>query len=302
MRPKASGFGRCCDYTVMMTRAATLILALVPAVVSAEPTITLGPEVPFTAADLGDAVEMRGGSAAVIRVTRDGDELIVQADDRSQVVEIVDDNPHDAARIVAMVVVALGHDAAVAAPVAPAPALAPAPPSASGPSMSAGSPAIASTAPAPARQHSRFDLRGTVGLMRDDGGTYAPTYIAGIGFELVPSTRVVASVMGAEISGIGGVGGIMPLRLGLEGRAGALAVELGMMFDPETDCRDDRGVATGAYGAARVYVPLGRLDGKLTMEGGGYYARDVYAGCYNGDPVRYEVYAGYLGGGVVWPL
>jgi hypothetical protein len=98
----------------------------------------------------------------------------------------------------------------------------------------------------------------------------------------------------------------VPLRLGIEGRAGALGLELGMLAIAFDGCATGATAGVGPYGAARVYLPLGDSRGHLVVEAGGYYIRTPTADCTQMrgafESTTLTEYAGYAGLGVEWPL
>jgi hypothetical protein len=113
-----------------MTKRAALIAALIASsTASARPTITVGATVPFSASDLANAVRLRADSNARIQIDRDGSALIVSVDGQTRPVDLATvEDPHDAARIVALVVVAMAEPDTARAPTAtPSMAIAPAP-------------------------------------------------------------------------------------------------------------------------------------------------------------------------------
>jgi hypothetical protein len=267
-----------------MKRNVALGLALLVArAAAADPTVTVEPAVPFTQAELDSAVTLRGGSKARVRVGRRGGALVIDVDGRIQVIELEDSDPHASARVVAMVIIALGRDA----------------PPASVIERDNDDPVLPRE---PVPKRSKLAMRAMIGKMRDDGGAYSTPLSAALAYELAPLARITASATVGKIAAIGHHATVVPLRLGLEGRAGAAAIELGLQAAPDRECTGALGATVGAYGIARVFLPLGGSPGRLVLEGGGYYVANQYAGCEEGVPVRYGAHGGFIAGGVEWPL
>jgi hypothetical protein len=263
-----------------MMRTALLISVLVPSLAAAGPSYTVDPAVPFTAHDLAEAVQLRTDARPDVRVTRVGDGLLVEVGDAHQVVDVNAREPHDVARVVALVVVSL---------VDATPAPVPSPEE---------TPAALTTTAAPAPAPSRWSMRAAVGLSRDDGGTFATPLTGGLSYQLAPFARLAASVTYMKATAPRRDTGVFPFRLGVEGRAGALGVELGAMMIPYSSCGDGAdGVGRGGYATGRVYLPLTART-HLLVEAGGYYMLSQAYGCDDTMTLTGEAYGGHVGAGV----
>jgi len=282
-----------------MMRTALLLSILIPALAAAGPSYTVDPAAPFTAHDLAEAVQLRTEARSDVRVTRVDDGLLVEVDDTRQVVDVRSDDPHDAARVVALVVVSL-----VDAP--PAPALAP--------PGSTETPAALTASVAPPPAPSRWSLRAAIGMSRDDGGTISTPLTGAVSYQLATSARLVGSVTYMKATSPTRGSMFVPMRFGVEGRAGALGVELGGILAPHATCNDGSMLGTGGYATGRVYLPVSERA-NVIVEAGGYYMVEQAYGCdvdpMQSDPdgfgertytLRGEAYGGHFGGGVEWRL
>lgn len=272
----------------------SLALAIVPVAVAtapvaeARPSVTVVGDAPFSERELGDAVELRSPRDVAVEVRGDdGGRLIVEVGGHAQVVELGTRDPQAAARVVAMVVVALADQGSVAAP-SDTPALAP--------------PAVVASQPAP-HAPSRLSLRLVPTLVHDDGGYTNPVLTGSLGYELTPYTKLVATAGIGRIKDNASTDIAVPLRLGLEGSAGALGIELGGYATPFThaSCEIGRpgGMTAGAYGAARLYVPVS-ATARVVVEGGGEYVLATRQDDRCQGPLAWEGYAGWLGAGGEW--
>ena len=277
--------------TALLT--ATLLAASAPTAALARPTIIVGDAIPFSADDLATAVSIRSDSTAAIRVDREGDLLVITVGDQVRSIDVVGlDDPHDLARIVALVIVALDAPLGDAplAPIAPPrpPAVAPPPTPLSAPPPVAlplpGSPITeapgttgslvlfgggANALPPP----KNWTLRASIGLEQSD--LRAQLLQLSLSRRLGPWAHVVLGIgydkheiwtmdLGTEeVEAV-------PVKAGLELRYGWAAIEGGlaakMYYD--TTCMTDA-VATGGYGTARVYLfPLGAIQNRTFVEAG----------------------------------
>jgi hypothetical protein len=268
----------------MMMRVAVVVGLAVPATAAARPTVTVGEEVPFSATQLADAIELRGAADIAVHVVRRGDDLVVDVGSASQTVAIAPSTSDEAARVVAMVVVALFVTPPSAttvevgvAPAPPADAIAPAP-----------------FAPAPPSP-SRWSARATLGLGRDDGGTWAWPLTGALAYRLAPSARIVASVTATQTTVPQRDTWVFPARLGIEGRSTAVGLELGALGQIQDSCDGSSPVALGGYATGRIYVPI-EARTRAVIEASVYYMLDQDVGCYG------EEYGGFVGGGIEWDL
>ena len=145
-------------------------------------------------------------------------------------------------------------------------------------------------------------MRGSIGMSRDDGGTIAYPLTGALSYQIAGSARLVGSAtLGKSTSPTRG-SLFLPLKVGVEGRAGAVGLEVGGMTILHKGCTSDLVVGAGAYGTARVYLPIAART-KLTVEAGGYYAFDQAYGCEAlQTTLRGEAYGGHFGAGVEWAL
>lgn len=274
----------------MRTYLLLLVVAASPGLATARPSITLEDAVPFTEDQLAEAIGLRVADArAEVKVSRRADHLVVSVGDRSDTVAIASADPHANARTVAMMVVALAADE-------PAPAMV----------EGAGAPVVAPSTQATPARLSGFALAG---LARDDGGTFSQLLTGALAYHLAPSARVIGSVTLGEATVPRQDAFFLPVRLGVEGRAGAIGLELGGMVPVHRDCSGSVTASYGGYVTGRIYVPLAPTH-RLVVEAGGYYLANA---SYCGEEVvfgqveseltsRHEAYGGHIGGGVEWAL
>jgi hypothetical protein len=261
-------------------------VAVAPGIAAGDPSIAIARDVPFDAAELSDALALRGTLPdAPIRVSRRGNQLVVEVGDRVEVVTAGDREPSDDARVVAMVIVGLGSM-----------------PETDHQQRDREEPAV----PVAHEAHaSPWSVRAGIARMRDDNGIFSTPLSASVTYRLAPTARVV---IGAGLAPVGSqleTTTSVPIRLGVEGRAGSVGIELGGVVAPAADCNGSLAAATGGYGALRVYLPLGQSAARLFVEGGGQYMFDQRVGCERMQPsstLTGESYAGELGLGVEWPL
>jgi len=263
--------------------AASLALLAVAPIAHARPSVTIGEGVPFTAGQLADAVSLRTASNANVRVTRSNGALVVQVGDASQTV-VADDNlgdPYETARVVALVVVALVEVPATT-------------------SLSVDEHSVPN-APATATG-GPWSIRGSVGMSRDDGGTFAFPLTGALSYKIAGSARLVGSATLGKATSPTRDSVFIPLKVGIEGRSGALGIEVGGMTILHKTCSDTLVVGAGAYATGRVYLPIAART-KLMVEAGGYYAFDQAFGCDAlQTTLRGEAYGGHFGAGVEWAL
>ncbi len=306
-----------------------LALAAMTATAHARPRITVDDSVPFTAKDLADAVEIRVRETNVtIHVARSGDLIVITVGDRARALEVDDAQPHDLARVVALVIVSLAESPIstqrlVAPPAPPEPPAPPPPPAPMlAPPAPPAPPAFEAELPPDApsihvttdstRSPSRYALRASVGYQRTDGGIFTTPVLASLATSITPSVRFVVSggidQHGTHIETTTSVLG----RLGLEGRFGALGVELGGAGFAFDTCTGETGTAAGVYGTARIYLPISQRA-QLAIEAGGYYVNTDFVTCGNGLAFGdsnlpmdthevFDEYAGHVGLGVEWGL
>jgi hypothetical protein len=255
---------------------------------SADVRVEVDPGAPFTENDLADAVMLRsprgGAGEVVIRVAKLGhDRLIVEVGGRTQLIELADRDRVASTRVVALVITSLLDDDREKPP----------------------APVVDTTAPAPSPAPGllpRRSLAVGTSLTRDDNGYWIPLVNASLAYAVAPGARVVATGGLGRYDGYLGTSSlIVPLRLGVEGRAGAAAIELGaqLLAFREGSCgTGEWGSARSGYGAAKVFLPLGarsRLVGEL---GGHYVLSNSVTTCNSAS--NYTSYGGWLGAGVEW--
>lgn len=279
----------------------------------ARPTITVDTSVPFSAKEISDAVEIRvHDSDARIHIARAGDVIVITVGDRARALQVDDAPPHDLARVVALVIVSLAEPSISTTPL-PSPAAPPLPPAfdrEAPPEM----PSIHSTRATP--PPSPYALRATIGHQRTDGGVYTTPVLASLAAAITPQVRVVVSA-GVDEHGTKNDTATSALgRIGVEGRFGALGLELGGAGFAFHACNDDIGGAGGVYGTARIYLPVSPRA-QLVLEAGGYYVKTDFMSCetsgsYTPATRVWEMqgpyveiqdeYAGHVGIGVEWAL
>jgi hypothetical protein len=279
----------------MKTASLPLLLFSV-ATASAGVRVEVDPGAPFTEADLVDAVEIRRAEDApsdevVIRVAKLGmDQLVVIVGDRSQVVTLDDHDRAASSRVVALVVTAMLDDGRV---VAVGPSTAPAAPGEQ--------PVIAEVA-APTRREVRTSYLFGAAYTRDDNGYNIPVLNLGVARPVSPNVRVVGTLGLGRYSGyLDTSSTLIPLRVGIEGRAGGAGVEIGgeLTNYREATCNPPSwGMSTGLYGAAKVFLPTSartRLVGEL---GGHYIGRVRETSCLAGP--NFTEYGGWMGAAIEW--
>jgi hypothetical protein len=269
---------------------ATLIVAL-GAIADARPSVTIRGELPFDERALNEAVELRLGDAPVVDVDvivgrDDQGRLVVEVGGRTQTVVLMTSDPHSAARVVAMVVVELVAEPS-AAPGQSAPVV-------------AGSSAISTRAPEP-RGPSKLSGRIVPALLRDDGGYTTKLLTAALAYRVSTAIRVVGT-LGVGLAGKqGDRETVVPVRLGLEGSAGAIALELGAVAHPYSSRCGVGKTSSGVYGAVRMYMPVGDTARVLVEGGGDFLVDKAYSEmCF--ESFGYREYGGWIGAGVEWPL
>ena len=244
---------------------------------------------PFTEDDLTEALELRQADregSAPVRVARLGsNRFVVSVGDRAQIVELTSDDRAASARVVALVVVALILDNPTPRDL---------PPDDEVPTLADG-PAV--EGPAPGGRAYRMSLSFT----RDDNGYEIPILNAGGAYALTTNLSIVAT------AGIGRYSGyldtsslVMPIRLGVEGRAGAAGIEIGTqrLFYREDSCESAQwGAAQSVHGVARVFLPVGTK--RVTAELGGHLVvGNDTTRCNSAS--NYTSYGGWVGFGVEW--
>ena len=289
-----------------MTRNAALLTGIVVSLGAshalASPSITVDETVPLAASDIAKAIEIRVASPDVkVRVTRHADRLVITVGDRTQAIDDAADS-RELLRVVALVIIGLSEQPPITS--APAPSSDREQPITLGIGAALGVPTT-----------SRFGLRLAVGHQRTDGGIHTTPLLASLVTAIGPLARLVVSLgtdeHGTHLATSRSVLG----RLGVEGRFGALGVEIGMAGFAWSNCHAETSTGAGPYGTARVYLPLFDSSGKLLVEVGGYYARTEHVAC--GTDVMESAldsslefderhptdeYAGHVGIGVEWPL
>ncbi len=252
---------------------------------SADVLVEVDPGAPFTEGDLARAVDLRTPAATgdiVIRIARLGtDQLAVIVGDRSQVVTLPDRDRAASSRVVALVVTSMLDGSQVA---------------------DAEEPVIAEVtppAPVPAR---RTWLQAGTTISRDDNGYWIPFVNVGVARALAPNLRLVGSLGLARHDGYLATSSVLvPVRVGVEGRAGAAAIELGaqVLNFRERSCGvPEWGDVKSAYGAAKVFAPLGARS-RLVGELGGHFAVGNEPTTCN-SASNYTAYGGWLGAGIEW--
>ncbi len=136
--------------------------------------------------------------------------------------------------------------------------------------------AVAEPEPAKSPLALRFSVMG----LRDDGGYQMVVPTIGASHTLSTNVAVTASVGTTSFDSSYGNGKtsnarLFPVRLGLVGRSGPLALELGTTIIPyreNTSCAEGRAAtwdsSEGIHGAIRVHVPVAATSRSLFVEGG----------------------------------
>ena len=242
---------------------------------SAEPTITVGPSVPFSARELAEAVRLRVDSNAHIHVSRAGDSIVITADGTTRPVTVTPetDDPHEAARIAALVIVALSEPAST--PVTVRPAASP----------------IASSAPAASsdrdemRARASATLVGTTSIpgtwsiraglgMRAGRAKVAGLSAAPVAHETATASLLVTRQMGSNSRLVLGMGwdratpfanradapamqassAVLSARAGVELSHRWFAIEGGVAAAPFHDCGDKSASSWGPYVSSRIHL------------------------------------------------
>lgn len=256
--------------------------------------VEVDPGAPFTEPDLAGAVELRLGESAtvaagdiVVRVAKLGlNQLIVTVGERTQLVELPDRDRAATSRVVAQIVTGMLEAPAAAAQrdAEPPPPL---PPTADG---------TVQPAPAP-RRHA---VHAGLSYGRDDNGYWVTLLNGGASWALAPSARLIATIgVGRNDAYLDTASLLVPVRVGIEGRAGATGIELGgHRLGYREDTCGEWGAATGVYGAAKVFLPLGaraRLVGEL---GGHFVVSNDPTTCNSAS--NYTSYGGWMGANLEW--
>lgn len=261
--------------------------------------VEVDPGAPFTEADLADAVDIRtpevdgGGEEVVVRVAKLGmDKLVVIVGDRSQIVTLTDHDRTASSRVVALVVTALVDGDG---PRAARPAVGPA-----AESDELIAPELAPP-PAPGAPAGSAWLVGTT-IGRDDGGYWIPFVHLGAARGVTPNARIVGTIGFAQFDGyLDSRTTLIPLRVGIEGHAGAAAIEIGGEITNyrETSCGGaEWGHASGLYGAAKIFLPVGART-RIVTELGGHFVGSISPTMCRSEP-NYTEYGGWLGAGLEW--
>jgi hypothetical protein len=277
-----------------MTLRIALALVLAASVAEARPSVTVAPDAPFTERELGEALALRIADDVDVQVTRDLDgRLVVAVRGKQQIVDPGGTDPRDAARVVAMVVIALVEEPAPPSLAPPAPSVVPVV-------------AVGTLVPRP----SPWMLRVVGSALRDDNGFKALAVTGTVGYHIAPNARLVGSIgLGTMSDTSGDSETIVPVRLGIEGIAGALGVELGGFWTMNRNgCSggDPLEAPIGVYGAVRVAIPLRGRSTRMLIEGGGQYVLSERPGAFfedfcGGDVIAEDTeYAGWVGFGVEW--
>jgi hypothetical protein len=274
----------------MHAKLITLTLLAVAGVADARPTIVIGDGVPLDARELRDAIDLRIEGDVTIRITRGPSSAVtIDVGGRRETLDVDSEDPAAAARVVAMVAFALVLD--------PLPVATP-------------SPVVAQVDEQPEQPNppehakpSRFQLRGVPIAMRDDSGYTYALITASLSYRLSHNVRLV---------GTAGVGQMLderayPVRLGIEGIAGSVGLELGASATHHSSsCGGSR--IGGVHGAARIYAPV-TPKARIVVEAGGYFVlaqarpfRTEVDGEMCFGPSQWQSYAGWLGAGVEWSL
>jgi hypothetical protein len=277
----------------VMLRTPVVIAGLAwGSVTAAEPVVAIEGPAPFSADELSDAVRLRGAKAREIHVVRRGEALVVEVGGAEQVVTLTTDDSREAARTIAMIVIALEGEPP-GGPVQVRDREDPAPPPAEPPPRRLGASA-----------------RLTLGRGRDDGGTYTAPLTGALSVPVAGSARVTASVSLMQATSPRRGDLFVPVRLGVEGRAGTAGLELGGFIAAQRDCLGSPTSGYGGYVAGRVYMPLSRRY-QFVIEASGYYAIRQAGGCMPYDlgaasgpatTLYGEAYGAAIAAGVEWAL
>lgn len=230
--------------------AATFLAVSAPAAALARPTIVVDAATPFSADELANAVSIRGESDAQIDVKREGDVLVITVGPQARALSIDPAiAPHDLARVVALIIVAL--DASPAHPAAlPIPS-----------ESSPGAITVASGSGPVLPRSKAWTLRLSAGMHAEDGGD-GPMATATMSRRLSANAHVLigasleyAHAMLGLIAGQG-ESTLISAKAGLELRRGWAALEGGLAATRIVmGCEiEDPKVSFDPYGVARVYL------------------------------------------------
>ena len=284
---------------VMQSLQVLVWLVAFATVAHADPTIVLDRQVPFSEDELRDAVKLRmpRGTAQIIVTTGPAGELVITADGRSETIATPERDPRASVRVVAMVVVGLLEADGLRA------------------SRQASDdeppPVVRTSIPPPVP--SRISLRLMATGVGDDNDYSMTLYTGSILYRISEHARLAATAGYGALESTFGVDRIVPVRLGVEGTAGAIGFELGAIAIPyarhaqcevstagDHQMRNTSGVAHGLYGAVRTYVPVAS-GMRIVLEYGRYSLRDrsvtsdTCVGRLNGQET-----AQWLGAGLEW--
>lgn len=291
----------------LFTTLTATLAASAPTAALARPTIVIDEAIPFSADDLSAAVSIRTDSDAQIHVDRDGDVLVITVGDQARALAVDPAiAPHDLARVVALIIVAL--DAPAVAPLPPAaapparlaPPTPPAPPAPPAPAPPAPPAPPASPAPAPPARPLIAEMppgsTPSVGANVLFGGSNAKPplknwtvrvqagYAKSDLFDAYPVMATVSWRLGPSAHLVGGIGtdevgvwsgmdfeqskiSAIPLRAGVELRHRWFAIEGGIAATRWEDPCNGTTYATGGYAAARAYLfPLGAIQNRFFTE------------------------------------
>jgi hypothetical protein len=293
---------------------ATLLAASAPTAALARPTIVVDEAIPFSADDLADAVSIRADSNAQIHVNRQGDVLVITVGNQARTLSVdpaID--PHDLARVVALVIVGLDAPASAGAPaplapVPPAPPAPPVPPAPPPPLPTTGDPALPIPVDAPPGATApsnvlfgfagqlpppkNWTLRLQAGYERTEWTDSRPV-MATLSRRLGPSAHLVVGIGYDTTSVWNGVdyGHInvssIPMRAGVELRHRWFAIEGGIAGTYWDDPCLGGTIANGGYVAARAYLfPLGSIQNRVFAEAGMRHVTSTT--CMGADLTTYE--------------
>ncbi len=253
----------------------------------ADPAVDVDIDAPFTEDDLAAAIKLRhtdgvDRSVSVGRLSEN--RFVVTVGDRAQVVELTTDDRATSARVVALVVVALipttstrhDDDSPLAAPT--------------------NSRATEAAGP------SKLAFRASLSFARDDNGYETPVVNLGGAYAISRHANIVASAGFARNNDYLDTSSILlPVRLGIEGRAGAAGIEIGTqrLIYRESSCgMGEWGAAQSVHGVSRLFIPI-RGSTQLTAELGGHLVVDENTTeCRSAS--NFTAYGGWLGFGIEW--
>lgn len=148
----------------------------------------------------------------------------------------------------------------------------------------------------------RFAARVTLGRGRDDGGTFSHPITGALSYAVAGSARIVASGSLMAASSPERDSTFVPLRLGLEGRAGAAGLELGGFVSLHRDCSGEPRAGGGGYTSGRVYVPMTERHDFVIEVTAHYAVLQPYCSRPTMETVPGEGYGAYVGAGIEWRL